>query len=85
MDISDKTRMFSAIDSETLPIRSVLQKVCRALEEKGYDPLDQIIGFLISGDPSYITSHNDARTLIQRIERNDLLEEMVQSYLDTLK
>ncbi len=85
MDISDKTRMFSAIDSETLAISSVLQKVCTALEEKGYDPLDQIIGYLISGDPSYITSHNDARTLIQRIERNDLLEEMVQHYLETLK
>lgn len=85
MDFSDKTRMFSAIDAEKNNISNVLKQVCDALEEKGYRPLDQIVGYLVSGDPSYITSHNDARLLMQNIERNDLMEEIVGAYLKNLK
>jgi uncharacterized protein (UPF0297 family) len=82
---SDKTRMFSAVDADNIDIKTVLQQVCAALEEKGYRPLDQVVGYLLTGDPSYITSHNDARIKIQQIERNDLLEEIVGSYLRNLE
>lgn len=82
--ISDQTRLFSAFDKEQLDTAKTLQKVWTALEEKGYNPLDQIVGYLVSGDPSYITGHGDARRLIQSIERNDLLEEIVASYFRDL-
>lgn len=85
MSFSDKTQMFSAIDSEKTEIANVMKQVCDALQEKGYSPIDQIVGYLVSGDPSYITSHNDARVLMQKIERNDLLEEIVGAYLKNLK
>lgn len=82
--MSGHTRMFSPVDNDKLNIAETLHTVCRALEEKGYNPLDQIVGYLVSGDPSYITSHLEARQMIQRIERNDLLEEIVSFYLSKL-
>ncbi|MCK9524632.1 MAG: IreB family regulatory phosphoprotein [Limnochordia bacterium] len=84
MGVSDQTRLFSAIDKETNDTREVLARVWTALTEKGYQPLDQIVGYLVSGDPSYITAHGDARRLIQSIERNDLLEEIVADYFKGL-
>lgn len=84
MDVSEHTRMFSPVDKDKLNIAQTLHTVCRALEEKGYNPLDQIVGYLVSGDPSYITSHLEARQMMQRIERNDLLEEIVGYYLKNL-
>mgnify|MGYP003940408279 FL=1 len=63
----------------------MLQKVYAALKEKGYSPIDQIVGYLLSGDPTYITSHMGARNLIRRIERDELLEELVRSYLEKLE
>jgi len=60
----------------------VLHKVYAALKEKGYSPIDQIVGYLLSGDPTYITSHMGARNLIRRIERDELLEELVRGYLE---
>lgn len=80
MGTSDQTRLFSAIDKEAIDTKDVLFKVWTALEEKGYQPLDQIVGYLVSGDPSYITAYGDARRLIQTLERNDLLEEIVADY-----
>lgn len=81
MGSSDETRLFSALEKETINKRAILLKIWTALEEKGgYRPLDQIVGYLVSGDPSYITAHGDARLLIQSVERNDLLEEMVAAY-----
>ncbi|MFO7275245.1 MAG: IreB family regulatory phosphoprotein [Symbiobacteriaceae bacterium] len=65
--------------------REVLKKVYEALKEKGYSPIDQIVGYLLSGDPTYITSHLGARNLIRRIERDELLEELVRSYLEKLE
>lgn len=59
----------------------ILHIVYDALEDRGYNPIDQIVGFILSGDPSYITSHNDARNLIRQIDRDDLTEELVRSYL----
>jgi len=60
----------------------VLKAVYDALEEKGYDAIDQIVGYVLSGDPSYITGHNNARNLIRHIERDDLIEELLRKYLD---
>ena len=62
-------------------IREILTFVCQALVEKGYNPINQIVGYIISGDPTYITGYNNARTLIRRIERDELLEELVQFYI----
>lgn len=62
-------------------INRILSVVYRALSDKGYDPVNQIVGYMISGDPTYITGYNNARSLIRRIDRNELLEELVDFYL----
>jgi uncharacterized protein (UPF0297 family) len=64
-------------------IREVLLTVYEALQEKGYNPINQIVGYLLSGDPAYIPRHKDARTLIRKIERDELIEELVRFYLQT--
>jgi len=63
---------------------AILESVYEALKAKGYDPVTQIVGYLISGDPTYITSYNGARALICRLERDEILEEITRSYLETL-
>lgn len=63
-------------------VSKILQEVCLALKEKGYDALDQIVGYLLSGDPAYITSHRNARVLIRKIDRDQILEELVRFYLE---
>ena len=63
---------------------SILAYVYHALQEKGYDPVTQLVGYLVSGDPTYITSHKQARSLICRLERDEILEELVDSYLKEL-
>jgi len=80
MDRMEETMMFKAVGDE-LSARDVLQKVYAALQEKGYDPINQMVGYLMSGDPVYITSHNQARALIRKLERFELIEELVRSYL----
>lgn len=67
-------------DVEVKP-KDVLLQVYAALEEKGYNPTNQIVGYLLSGDPAYIPRHNNARTLIRKLERDELIEELVRSYL----
>lgn len=67
-------------DVEAKP-KDVLLQVYAALEEKGYNPTNQIVGYLLSGDPAYIPRHNNARTLIRKLERDELIEELVRSYL----
>ena len=62
--------------------KEILGNVYAALQEKGYNPVNQIVGYILSGDPTYITSHNNARNLIRKIERDELLEELVKSYLN---
>jgi uncharacterized protein (UPF0297 family) len=59
----------------------ILSTVYEALEDKGYNAIDQIVGYILSGDPSYITGHNNARNLIRQVERDDLVEELLHSYL----
>ena len=76
------TIMFSnQVPSEQKTPKEILTLVYEALEERGYNPVDQIVGFILSGDPSYITSHNKARSLIRQIDCDDLVEELVRSYL----
>lgn len=82
MDSMDKTMKFNfndePIESE---VKEVLLTVHEALREKGYNPINQIVGYLLSGDPAYIPRHKDARNLIRKIERDELIEELVKSYL----
>ena len=81
MDL-DSTMFFRAENSKENETREILNTVYKALEEKGYNPINQIAGYIISGDPAYITSHNNARGLIRKMERDELVEELVRSYLN---
>lgn len=81
-EVSDRTVFFKNQPEERNP-GEVLRKVFAALKEKGYSPVDQIVGYLLSGDPTYITSHQGARNLIRRLERDQLLEELVKKYLES--
>lgn len=74
------TQFFKKPVKEKSQARLVLEEVYQALEEKGYNPTYQLVGYLISGDPTYITGHKEARKLIGRLERDELLEEMVNEY-----
>lgn len=78
----DKTMVFSLDDNKDDQIKLTLNTVYRALEEKGYNPINQIVGYILSEDPTYITTYNNARNLISRIDRDDLLEALVKSYLN---
>lgn len=82
MDSLDKTMKFDVRldDVETSP-NEILLTVYDALKEKGYNPINQIVGYLLSGDPAYIPRHNNARSLIRKRERDELIEELVKSYL----
>lgn len=81
MDHLEHTMMFKSQGGEEASPQEILQQVYAALVEKGYDPINQLVGYLMSGDPVYITSHNQARSLIRKLERYELLEELVRSYL----
>ena len=78
---SDKTMSFKVERDKSLRTKEILTKVYEALVEKGYNPINQIVGYILSGDPTYITSHNDARNLIRLVERDELLEKMVKYYI----
>lgn len=82
----DKTMKFNvkAEEIETSP-REVILAVYDALQEKGYNPINQIVGYLLSGDPAYIPRHNNARSMIRKRERDELIEELVRSYLQNHK
>ncbi len=77
----EETMYFKKSDEDVLNPRDVLLTVYAALEEKGYNPINQLVGYFISGDPAYITSHKQARSLIRRVERDDLIEELLVNYL----
>lgn len=78
----DQTMMFKAKKEEEFKAKDILFEVHEALKEKGYNPINQLVGYLLSGDPAYITSHNNARGLIKKLERDDLLEELLIYYLN---
>ena len=79
--MDDLTRKFSVID-KCLSTRDILHAVYDALKVKGYNPINQIVGYILSEDPTYITNYNNARSLICRIDRDELLHELVLSYLE---
>ena len=76
------TRKFSLGDQRDLEIKAILAQVYQALEEKGYNPINQIVGYILSEDPTYITNHLGARTLIRKIDRDELLQVLVRKYLN---
>lgn len=80
MDINETQKYQFGVSREEY-IRSVITAVFDALVEKGYDPVSQMVGYILSGDPTYITSHNNARALIRKIERDELLEALVKDFV----
>ena len=79
--MEDVTRKFTALDDKT-EIKEILSSVYDSLLVKGYNPINQLVGYIISEDPTYITNYNNARALICRIDRDELLQELLESYLD---
>ncbi len=77
----ENTVKFNIMAERPMKPREILMTVHDALSEKGYNPINQIVGYILSGDPSYITSHNSARSLIRRLERDEILEELVAFYV----
>jgi uncharacterized protein (UPF0297 family) len=80
-DMEDATRRFTAIDNKT-EIREILSSVYNSLMIKGYNPINQLVGYILSEDPTYITNYNNARSLICRLDRDELLQELLMSYLE---
>ncbi len=78
----DETMRFDVEKEQNTKAKEILKEVYEALKEKGYNPINQIVGYILSGDPTYITSHKGARNLIRQIERDELLEKMVKEYID---
>ncbi len=79
--ISETMKFDFDLSGEESEAGYVLKRVFYALEERGYNPVNQIVGYLISGDPAYITSYKDARTMIRTVDRDDILEELISSYM----
>ena len=79
--VTEETVSYNVEKEKNAKTREILKSVYNSLAEKGYNPINQIVGYILSGDPTYITSHNNARNLIRQIERDELLEEMVKTYI----
>ena len=75
------TQFFMAVQENKMDVSQVLEQVYQALTEKGYNPVNQIVGYIMSGDPTYITSHKNARSLIMKVERDEILEELLSVYI----
>ena len=82
MAISEPTAVFSIRDDRDMEIKQAVLQVYRALEEKGYNPINQLVGYILSEDPTYITTYKNARALIRKVDRDDLLQAMLRSYLN---
>ena len=78
----NNTQFFSVPKQPQLQVKDVLEIVYRALREKRYNPVNQMVGYIMSGDPTYITSHNNARSLIMKVERDELVEEVLNNYIE---
>ena len=78
----NNTQYFKTVPDTKLEVKQVLEDVYKALMEKGYNPVNQIVGYIMSGDPTYITSHKNARSLIMKVERDEILEELLSVYID---
>lgn len=75
------TQFFRTVQENKMDVSQVLEQVYQALTEKGYNPVNQIVGYIMSGDPTYITSHKNARSLIMKVERDEILEELLSVYI----
>ncbi len=80
--MNGNTMTFSIGDDRELQMKAVLTEVYDALQEKGYNPINQLVGYILSEDPTYITTHKNARSLIRKVDRDELLRSMVRSYLN---
>ena len=78
----NNTQFFTVQKEPELQVSDVLEIVYKALKDKGYNPVNQIVGYIMSGDPTYITSHNNARSLIMKVERDELVEEVLKTYIE---
>ena len=81
-DLSN-TQYFKVQKENPVGVKDVIEQVYSALSEKGYNPVNQIVGYIMSGDPTYITSHNNARSLIMKVERDEILEELMTTYVES--
>ena len=79
----NNTQFFSVEKEPEMQVGEILSRVYEAMTEKGYNPVNQIVGYIMSGDPTYITSHNNARSLIMKVERDEIVEEVFQEYIKT--
>lgn len=79
----NNTQFFHVVKEQEYDVASILKYVYEALTEKGYNPVNQIVGYIMSGDPTYITSHKNARSLIMKVERDEILEVLFENYIDT--
>ncbi|MCI6238906.1 MAG: IreB family regulatory phosphoprotein [Porcincola intestinalis] len=75
------TQYFNVDNDPELKVKKVLELVYNAMTEKGYNPVNQIVGYIISGDPTYITSHKNARSMIMKVERDEIVEELLKEYI----
>ena len=79
--MSDKTIQFKLTTSSPEEMKEIMKQVYSALKEKGYNPINQIVGYILSEDPTYITTHHKARSLIRKVDRDELLQQLVKDYL----
>ena len=79
--VDNNTQFFKTQPEKTISVEGILEQVYLALKEKGYNPVNQIVGYIMSGDPTFITSHKNARSLIIQVERDELVEELVRFYV----
>ena len=79
----NNTQFFHVVKEQEYDVASILKDVYEALTEKGYNPVNQIVGYIMSGDPTYINSHKNARSLIMKVERDEILEVLFENYIDT--
>lgn len=77
----DETRRFKPVEDRGIEMREILRSVYKSLEQKGYDPINQLVGYLLSEDPTYITNFQNARSLIRKIDRDEIMQELVNYYL----
>lgn len=85
MEDMTRTQFIDLKSMKDLSVAQVMEHVYGALKEKGYNPVNQIVGYIMSGDPTYITSHNNARSLIMKVDRDELVEELLNYYIDGRK
>ena len=83
MQNMNNTQYFRVEKEPEIRVHDVLKIVYEALSEKGYNPVNQIVGYIMSGDPTYITSHNNARSIINKVERDDIIEALLENYIET--